>query len=254
MKKTNKLFEQYFKLLNEQEPGEDPNAQTPAPDQPPTEPAAVPESTMPENQKYMIKILTHAFIFNPTLFNANTQQTIADKIQRLSKSVNVPVSKIVNEIIDIICLDNSLCRELKNNQPSLKKESKTINYINKLMVLLEQPADATEPQQDQQEQPPAPTEGEAPPPPKKKEELSLEEIFPKSKALILKALAHKPTDEELLMLKPVVDEFMELDPSKVENFIAKTLNQSLEDNELEDNLEKLDSPVEEPTIDLKDVE
>lgn len=250
MKKTNKLFEQYFKLLNEQEPVEDPNAQAPAPEQPPTEPQNV---VMPENQKYMIKVLTHAFIFNPTLFDQATQQNIADKIQRLSKSVNVPIATTVTEIINIICLDNSLCRELKNRQPSLKKESKTINYINKLMVLLEQPADATEPQRDQQEQPTTPTEGEAPPPPAKKEELSLEEIFPMYKELILKALAHKPTDEELLMLKPVVDEFVEVDPSKIENFIAKTLNQSLEDNELEDNLEELDSPVEEPEIDLKDV-
>lgn len=254
MKKTNKLFEQYFRLLNEQEPGEDPNA--PVPDQAPVEqpPAAPQEPTMPENQKYMIKILTHAFIFNPTLFSVNTQQTIADKIKQLSKSVNVPISKIVADIINIICLDNSLCRELRNNQPSLKKESKTINYINKLMVLLEQPADATEPQQDNQEQSAAPVEDEPPAPPVKKEELSLEEIFPMYKELILKALAHQPTDEELLMLKPVADEFMDVDPAKVENFIAKTLNQSLEDNELEDNLEELDSPVEEPKIDLKDVE
>ena len=254
MKKTNKLFEQYFRLLNEQEPGEDPNAAAmaePPAAQPPV--AAPRESGMPENKKYMIKILTHAFIFNPTLFSVDMQQTFADKIKRLSKSVNVPISKIVTEIINIICLDKSLCRELRNNQPSLKKESKTINYINKLMVLLEQPADATEPQQDDQEQPTAPVEEEPPAPPVKKEELSLEEIFPKYKALILKALAHQPTDEELLMLNPVVDEFMELDPTKIENFIAKTLNQSLEDNELEDNLEELDSPTEEPEIDLKDV-
>jgi hypothetical protein len=253
MKKTNKLFEQYFKLLNEQEPGEDPNAAAmaePPAAQPPV--AAPQESGMPENQKYMIKILTHAFIFNPTLFSRETQQTIANDIQRLSKSVNVPISKIVADITSIICLDNSLCRELKNNQPSLKTESKTIKFINKLMVLLEQPADATEPQQDTQEQPTAPVEGEAPVP-AKKSELSLEEIFPLYKELILKALAHKPTDEELMMLKPVVDEFTEVDPTKIENFIAKTLNQSLEDNELEDNLEELDSPTEEPEIDLNDV-
>ena len=78
MKKTNKLFEQYFKLLNEQEPGEDPNAQA----QPPAEPAVPQETAMPENQKYMIKILTHAFIFNPTLFSVNTQQTIKPRIKQ----------------------------------------------------------------------------------------------------------------------------------------------------------------------------
>ena len=39
MKKTNKLFEQYFRLLNEQKPGEDPNAQASTPEQPPAEPA-----------------------------------------------------------------------------------------------------------------------------------------------------------------------------------------------------------------------
>jgi hypothetical protein len=65
----------------------------------------------------------------------------------------------------------------------------------------------------------------------------------------MKALAHTPTDDELMMLKPVVDEFADVDPTKIENFISKTLNQSLQDNELEDNLSELESPVEEIELD-----
>jgi hypothetical protein len=52
-----------------------------------------------------------------------------------------------------------------------------------------------------------------------------------------------------MMLKPVVDEFTDVDPTKIETFIAKTLNQSLKDSELEDNLSSLDSTTEEIELD-----
>jgi len=245
MKKTDKLFERYFQLLNEQEPEPvaDPAAEQPAP--------PVDGPVIDENQKYMIKVLTHAFIFNPTLFSKDVQIRISNDIKRISKSVNVPIAKTVEEITSIICMDNSLCRDLKGDQ-KLKTESKTLKLINKILVLLEQPADATEPQAEdaaatEQEVAPQPEpQPEAEPP---KSQLSLEEIFPLYRELIMKALAHTPTDDELMMLKPVVDEFTDVDPTKIENFISKTLNQSLQDNELEDNLSELESPVEEIELD-----
>jgi len=243
MKKTDKLFERYFQLLNEQEPEPvaDPAAEQPAP------PTGGP--VIDENQKYMIKVLTHAFIFNPTLFSKDVQTRISNDIKRISKSVNVPIAKTVEEITSIICMDNSLCRDLKGDQ-KLKTESKTLKLINKILVLLEQPADATEPQAEDA----AATEQEVAPQPEpqpeaKPSQLSLEEIFPLYRELIMKALAHTPTDDELMMLKPVVDEFTDVDPTKIENFISKTLNQSLQDNELEDNLSELESPVEEIELD-----
>jgi hypothetical protein len=243
MKKTDKLFERYFQLLNEQEPDPvaDPAAEQPAP--------PVDGSVIDENQKYMIKVLTHAFIFNPTLFSKDVQTRISNDIKRISKSVNVPIAKTVEEITSIICMDNSLCRDLKGDQ-KLKTESKTLKLINKILVLLEQPADATEPQAEDA----AATEQEVAPQPEPQPEaepsqLSLEEIFPLYRELIMKALAHTPTDDELMMLKPVVDEFADVDPTKIENFISKTLNQSLQDNELEDNLSELESPVEEIELD-----
>lgn len=250
MNKTNTLLERYLRLFNEQDQ-ETPQPQSDATQEPKMQSLPTSGASMPANQKYMIKILTNAFIFNPALFDTQVQKNINDSIQRLSKSVNVPISKIVSDITDIICLDKSLCGEIKNPEVSLRAESKTQNYINRLMYLIEQPADATEPQQDDTSSQQGDTQ--AAPSVEKKNELKLEEIFPLYRELILKALAHTPTDEELMMLKPVVDEFTDIDPSKIENFIAKTLNQSLEDSELEDNLGELETPVDEPEIELSDV-
>jgi hypothetical protein len=246
MKKTDRLFERYFQLLNEQEP--DPAADPAATEQPAP---PVEEPAIDENQKYMIKVLTHAFIFNPTLFSKDIQIKISNDIARISKSVNVPIAKTVEEITNIICIDNSLCRDLKAGNQGLKTESKTLKLINKMLFLLEQPADATEPQAEDAapEEQVAPQPEQQPEPEKVKSELSLEEIFPLYRELILKALAHTPTDDELMMLKPVVDEFTDVDPTKIETFISKTLNQSLQDNELEDNLSELDSPTEEIELD-----
>jgi hypothetical protein len=250
MKKTDKLFERYFQLLNEQEPAPEADpAVDPAAAEQPAPP--VEEPALDENQKYLIKVLTHAFIFNPTLFSRDVQAKISNDIKRISKSVNVPIAKTVEEITNIICMDNSLCRDLKGDQ-KLKTESKTLRLINKMLVLLEQPADATEPQAEDaapEEQGAAPQAEQQPEVEKPKSELSLEEIFPLYRELIMKALAHTPSDEELMMLKPVVDEFADVDPTKIETFIAKTLNQSLQDNELEDNLSELDSPTEEIELD-----
>lgn len=226
--KTLKLFERYLKLFNEQEPGS-PEDATGSTAQPPTpqeqSPAEVPEENVDidENEKYVIKILTNAFIFNPLLFDKNKQNYIKNKIDQIKKTVNVPVAKIIDEVKRIISLDSSL-----------RVESKTLSVIRNLYMFLEQPADATEPQADQ----PATTTDQPKPVSDGAEfnKLNLTEIFPLYKELILKALSHIPTEEELMILKPVVNEFADTDPEKIVDTIQNILSQSLEDKEVQDTL------------------
>jgi len=207
MYKTNKIFAKYLKVLEEQ----------------------VPDNVVPglgENEKYIIKILTNAFIFNPTVFSSSQQKYIASKIDAIKKMVNVPITKVVDKIKKIIALDNSL-----------KVESKTFSLLTNYMLLIEQPADATEPQAEestplkdltkQAEEEQVSGEGN---------NLNLEEIFPLYKELIIKALNHSPTEEELMIIKPIVNEFADVDPEKIIEAIQNVLSQSLEDKEVEDNL------------------
>ena len=226
MKKTIKLFERYFKLLNEQEPGQDPSA--PAPEQPEQDaPPAQPETEadkVPSNEKYIIKLLTNAFIFNPKIFDKTKQNLIASKIKKIHGFVNVPISTVINEIKSVLAMDNSL-----------KVESRTNMLLRNLFNIMEEVADATEPQPDSASGVQAPAQE---PSTEKQSEnkLSLEEIFPLYKELLLKALRHIPTEEELMILKPVANQFSEVDPLKIVEAIQNLLSQSLEDKEVKDNL------------------
>ena len=220
MNKVNKLLKEYYRILNEQEPAPTPAPEaTPAAMAPPQE--AVPtepeqEDTgvkeLNENEKYVIKILTNAFIFNPTLFDGNKRKYIANKIENIKKTINVPVAKVVEEIKSILNLDSSL-----------RVESKTLNIFKKYMVMLEQPADATEPQADSA--PAATVDTKPVEDDSALNKLNLAEIFPLYKELILQSLAHVPTEEELIILKPVVNEFAESDPEKIVTVIKDLLNQ-----------------------------
>ncbi len=221
MNKTDNLFSKYLRLFNEQEPGappaEEPVAAATAPPAPPE--AA---KSLDENEKYVIKILTNAFIFNPKLFDRNKQQYIFNKIENIKRTINVPVAKIIDEVKKIIGLDSSL-----------RVESKTLQQIKKCYMFLEQPADATEPQAgqpaDKTAQAPAENTGAL-------NKLNLAEIFPLYKELILKALSHVPSEEELMIIKPVVNEFADSDPEKIVDAIQNILSQSLEDKEVQDSL------------------
>jgi hypothetical protein len=230
MKKTLSLFEKYLRLFNEQDPANpQEGADQSSPDQgaaQPEAPAPAPEpsSELDENEKYVIKILTNAFIFNPKLFDRNKQQYIFNSIERLRNTVNVPVAKVIDDVKRIINLDNSL-----------RVESKTVSTIKNVYMFLEQPADATEPQAGggQAAEQPA-TEGNQKTSPSAG--LNLTEIFPLYKELILKSLSHTPSEEELMILKPVVREFGESDPEKIVDTIQNILSQSLEDKEVQDTL------------------
>lgn len=226
MSKTLKLISKYYKLLGEQTPAEQAPTDPAAATSSVTAPVELQDSSIDENEKYVIKILTNAFIFNPTLFDKSKQKYIFGKIDQIKGMVNVPVSKIVDEIKKIIAIDRSL-----------RVESKTLSLLNKYIFLIEQPADATEPQGTDQ---PASQNN----PEQSKEinldgesnKLNLAEIFPLYKELIIKALRHAPTEEELMIVKPVVNEFADSDPEKIVETIQNILSQSLEDKEVEDNL------------------
>lgn len=223
MSKTLKTISKYYKLLGEQVPSEQqaPTTATPTPTEPQSQ-----ERGLDENEKYVIKILTNAFIFNPALFAKSKQKYIFEKIDQIKSMVNVPVSKIVQEIKKIIAIDRSL-----------RVESKTLSLIKKYLLLIEQPADATEPQGGKQA---SDLSGSGQSNEQNFDEennnLSLAEIFPLYKELILKSLKHIPTEEELMIVKPVVNEFADTDPEKIVEAIQNILSQSLEDKEVEDNL------------------
>lgn len=212
--KTISLINNYLKLLGEQDIDQL-NANLDQSD-----------SNINENEKYIIKILTNAFIFNPTLFDNQKQKFIYNKVDEISRMVNVPVSKVVEELKKVIAFDTSL-----------KVESKTNALLSKYIMLIEQPADATEPQLDAssddldltQQASREQETGEG-------NKLNLEEIFPLYKELIIKALKHTPTEEELMIIKPVVNEFADSDPEKIVEAIQNMLSQSLEDKEVQDNL------------------
>lgn len=233
MNKTLNLFERYLSLFNEQTPMEDQAQPATQGNEAPPEPAAPteqPETESPgealdENEKYVIKILTNAFIFNPKLFDRNKQQYIFNSIENIRKMVNVPVAKVIDQVKNIISLDNSL-----------RVESKTVETIRRCYMFLEQPADATEPQANEPAAPTANAPTEAQPQKSGIDNLNLTEIFPLYKELILKSLSHTPSEEELMILKPVVREFGESDPEKIVDTIQNILSQSLEDKEVQDTL------------------
>lgn len=177
MSKTLQLISKYFSLLEEQAPEGDPAAgiepATAAASAPPAEPQEQ-VGNIDENEKYIIKILTNAFIFNPTLFDKQKQKYIFNKIDQIKRMVNVPVAKIVDEVKNVIAIDKSL-----------KVESKTLSLLDKYMLLIEQPADATEPQADTQ-----PTQNSSTSQSQEKiidgegNNLNLAEIFPDRKSVV----------------------------------------------------------------------
>jgi hypothetical protein len=218
--KVDQLFKKYYRILNEQDPApnaavpETPPEAAPAEMSPPQETAPTEPEIVPidANERMVIKILTNAFIFNKTLFDENKRKYIDNTVTEIQNSVNVPVAKTVDEIKKIINLDQSL-----------HIESKTLKLLAKYRLMLEQPADATEPQpgtetsdQPEDKQPEAPEENI--------NSLNLAEIFPEYKELILLALNHIPTAEEIMILKPVVREFSKTDPEKITVTIKDLLN------------------------------
>lgn len=218
--KTDQLFKEYYRILNEQEPAPAPEAApaamspvaSPPQEATPTEPAEPTTRPIDANERLVIKILTNAFIFNKTLFDENKRLYIDNKIKEIQNYVNVPVAKIIDEVKKIINLDKSL-----------HVESKTLKLLSKYKLLIEKPADATEPQKDIKSQDQSKdTKPESPE--ENINDLNLAEIFPEYKELILLSLHHVPTAEEIMILRPIVREFSQIDPEKIATTIKDLLN------------------------------
>lgn len=222
MKKTNKLLSKYLHLYKEQVPGEEVGDQSEdiQPD------ILSPDQGLSENEKYVIKILINAFIFSIKAFDKDKQKYILSRINSINNMINVPLAKVIDEIKNIIALNYSL-----------KIESKTNKLLKKHFNLIEQSLDATEPQSDKGDSnqlnvEPSVEQQEI----TKGDGLPLEEIFPLYRELILKSLKHTPTEDELMILKPIVRQFTKTDPEKIVITIKNLLSQSTEDKEVEDNL------------------
>ena len=222
MKKTNKLLSKYLHLYKEQVPGEEVGDQSEdiQPD------ILSPDQGLSENEKYVIKILINAFIFSIKAFDKDKQKYILNRINSINNMINVPLAKVIDEIKNILALNYSL-----------KIESKTNKLLKKHFNLIEQSLDATEPQSDKGDSnqlnvEPSVEQQEI----TKGDGLPLEEIFPLYRELILKSLKHTPTEDELMILKPIVRQFTKTDPEKIVITIKNLLSQSTEDKEVEDNL------------------
>jgi len=225
MNKVDTLFKKYYRILNEQEV--DPMDPTAVSTEPEPEVQALPEPTVKpisSNEKFVIKILTNAFLFNPEKFSGSKREYINTEINSIKNTVNIPVPELLERIIKLIGLMSGL----------KITESKTLNAINKYIFLLEQPVDATEPQT-VDSQPKNATDEVAVSEPSINN-LNLVEIFDSLyKELIVKALGHVPTEEESMILKPAVREFADVDPEKIVTVIKDLLSQS-SNKDLEDVL------------------
>lgn len=207
--RTINLIDRFLRLYeqDEQEPQQ-------APEQ---EPPANPVDEVDENTKYIIKLLTNAFIFNPNSFDESTRNRILKDIESLKQSINQPVASVVDKIKRILAYDKSLV-----------VESLTISLINRF---LEQVEDATE-------APPAEPEAQLTPKPSVNK-LQLQEVFPRYRDLIVRSLTHEPTDQELSILTTVVDEFADIDPERILVTIQKLLDQTEGDQEVEKGLSSI---------------
>jgi hypothetical protein len=243
--KTQKLINKTLRLLREQEPGAEPsNAQPPAAPVPTEGPADV---EVDEREKSLALALALAFIFNP----ARTKQEMLIKTQtdKINSSANITIPEIIDTLGEIVCLDINLCRRFREafpgNNTALKKESKTIQLLNKYKLLFEQDLDATEPQSTAQTDD---TAGEAQDDgtqnnntPEEKTELSLDEIFPLYRDLLTKAVLYVPTDDELFMVNQVVKQFADSDPLRVIETVKNILRLAEEgsDDSLEQDLSEI---------------
>jgi hypothetical protein len=236
--KLNNLLRMFREADEDQQPPSDDVSQPPqeAPE-PPKEEA--PASKVSQSEKEIIDLLARSFLFNPTNFPAQKSQ-IESAINSIRTSVNVPIPTVIDNIEDIVSLNVNLRKKPIMSKLINNLEARAIKIFGNISILSEKLRDATEPQAgDQGEKAVEPGQkvgGEAKPVENSEFKLDLQEIFPMYQALISKALYHVPSEEEIINLQAVVDEFTDLDPKKIVTTIKNMLSQSLEDTEVETDL------------------
>lgn len=214
MKKTTAKLNEYLRLFEQDEldaeMGDQPE------DAEPVEQAA-PEP-VDENVKYVIKLLTNSFIFDKTKFSQSTQQSVDNLISDIQNDVNQPVASIIGKVKRVLSLDSNL-----------RVESIVVSTMDSYISLYEN-ADATNMQSGTSEARGEPINA-----------ASISEIFPMYQKLIVSALQHTPTAEELSILDPVIEEFADTDPTKIKEAITQLLSQSGIDTEVESNLNSVET-------------
>ena len=199
---TNNILSKLLGLYIEQEASEEPSQEQ-----------APQAKQMSNNERYIVKLLTNAFIFNRLTFDTAKQNTILNKIDSILKVLNEPISKTVDIVKDILALDNSL-----------KIESKTNILLRKYLYLVEEVADGTEPQPDNDEGVQSSNQDDSTDDSANNNSISLKEAFPMYSDLMVRSLKHTPTDDEIMMLRAVANEFGETDPEKIVNTIKSLLS------------------------------
>jgi hypothetical protein len=235
--KLNKLLRVFREADEDQQPtGE--GAPDPSQDAPP-EPVKEesPSKSVSQNEKEIIDLLARSFIFNPEDF-PEKRSYIDRAIANIGTSVNVPIPTTVDAIEDIVSLNVNLRKKSGVGKLINNLESRAKKLFKGIKMLSEDLKDATEPQIDDKAsgKSPGDTQPEASQEVNSEFKLDLQEIFPMYRALIAKALRHSPTEDEIINLQAVVDEFTDNDPKKIVNMIKNMLSQSLEDKEVEQDL------------------
>lgn len=251
--KVDQLFKKYYKILNEQEPVTAAPAAAmppePAMDMEPIEPEEE-KPVLKENERVIIKILANAFIFNKLDLDPETLLRVERNIRIIKDSVGWPMSKTINSIINILCLNPALCLK-KSLGIRVNKESKIEKAFSKYKLIYEIAADATDGPVNSETETEKDTESQG----KEIVSLSLAEIFSEYQELILRALEYVPTAEEIMILRPVVKEFGESNPSAVETTVKNLLNlnrdSAISSNILKKNKDDNNDTVEDLLVNIK---
>lgn len=180
------------------------------------------------NERYIIKILTNALIFNPLKF-LDQRETILNDIENIRVSPDNSIASIISRIKSIIALDKSLVIEGSTGQ--------LFKYYTELLE--RNSLDATEPQQDTVPTSivdDSPTETSDP---SLEIDVDLDEIFPLYQDMILNALSYEPSSRDLIMLRDVVNGIGEVDPLSIIDTIQGIMNSRRSEEDIADDLTEI---------------
>lgn len=244
MSNLNKLFEKYYRILNEQEPQA---VDTPAmtddqQSQAVDAPVDQTELEEPEpaievtpGEKYIINLLVSAFCFDKSKLNG--PQLIG--VRKLTSKINKLKGSSISTSIDLI-------KQILKLQPNtIVKESKTLNLIKNHILLIDQSLDATELNTTQASSASDKSTGNSP----EIGTLELARLWPQYSDLIILAIEHIPTISDFLILRPSINKFINEDPLELVTIIKNLL--TFHSGEVDNMQDKLpDSDINSTTQDL----
>ena len=246
MNNLNKLFEKYYRILNEQEPqaGDSPTAtddQQQVVDEPvdqDNQQPPEPEIMVTPGEKYIINILVSAFCFDKS--KLTKPQLI--EVRNLTSKINNLKGSSITTSIDLI-------KQILKLQPNtVVREFKTLNLIKRHILIIDQSLDATDLNTSQ----PTNTADQSPEITDNRPEvgeLELARLWPQYSDLIISAIEHIPTVSDFLILRPSINKFIEEDPLELVTVIKDLL--TFRSSEVTDKQDKLPDPdIDSPISDL----